>query len=175
MPNKGPVTRSIIQCRHWKLGSWCVLSTERSHNFSALTKKDEVLYHSKIHPEQKCHTLTSSQIASLHDKIKFICETAVSLNADAVKFPEDWLFRHRWVCDSESETISCSHILSQGKGKKIDGKEPLKLVSPFCRFGKYVFDTLSVLGRGRDHQMDYCGRTDFSFCFGITASERVDK
>ncbi|KAF8823871.1 hypothetical protein HHX47_DHR9000479 [Lentinula edodes] len=37
------------------------------------------------------------KIGNLHQFTKFVCETAVSVDADATKFPEDWLFKHRWV------------------------------------------------------------------------------
>ncbi|KAJ3724259.1 hypothetical protein DFJ43DRAFT_1003129 [Lentinula guzmanii] len=71
---------------------------------------DEILYHARVHPQQRCNTLTTTQIGDLHRCTKFVCETAVSVDADDTKFPEDWLFKHRW-----------------GKGKKIKA-EPLKLV-----------------------------------------------
>ena len=58
---------------------------------------DEVLFHARIHPEQKPNLLTREELANLHEKIKYVCETAVSVNADASQFPEGWLFKHRWV------------------------------------------------------------------------------
>ncbi|KAJ3984055.1 AtMMH-1 [Lentinula detonsa] len=72
---------------------------------------DEILYHARVHPKQRCNTLTTTQIGDLHRCTKFVCETAVSVDADDTKFPEDWLFKHRW-----------------GKGKKTKA-EPLKLPS----------------------------------------------
>ncbi|KAJ4485522.1 AtMMH-1 [Lentinula aciculospora] len=72
---------------------------------------DEILYHSRVHPEQRCNTLTTTQVGELHRCTKFVCETAVSVDADDTKFPEDWLFKHRW-----------------GKGKKTKA-EPLRLPS----------------------------------------------
>lgn len=57
---------------------------------------DEVLYHAGIHPEQRCYTLSEGQLQLLHEKIKYVCETAISFNADDSKFPDNWLFRHRW-------------------------------------------------------------------------------
>ncbi|KAF9072700.1 AtMMH-1 [Rhodocollybia butyracea] len=72
---------------------------------------DEILYHSHVHPEQRCNTLTADQLESLHHCTKFVCETAVSVDADDMKFPDDWLFKHRW-----------------GKGKKAN-TEPLRLAS----------------------------------------------
>ena len=58
---------------------------------------DEVLYHSRIHPEQRCNTLEEDQIKALHSSVGYVCETAVKVDAEASKFPDDWLFKHRWV------------------------------------------------------------------------------
>lgn len=63
------------------------------------------MYHAKIHPEQYSNTLTDAQLKQLHASIHHICSTAVDLLADPDKFPEEWLFKHRW-----------------GKGKKDQAK-----------------------------------------------------
>lgn len=68
---------------------------------------DEILYHAKLHPEQYSNTFSPEQLKTLHSSILHICGTAVDLLADASKFPDDWLFSHRW-----------------GKGKK-DGTKTL--------------------------------------------------
>ncbi|KAG7450122.1 uncharacterized protein BT62DRAFT_942786, partial [Guyanagaster necrorhizus] len=57
---------------------------------------DEILYHAHVHPEQRCNTLTEEQVAALRDKMVYVCETAVEANADDTKFPDNWLFKHRW-------------------------------------------------------------------------------
>ncbi|EXJ77660.1 formamidopyrimidine-DNA glycosylase [Capronia epimyces CBS 606.96] len=57
---------------------------------------DEVMYNAKIHPGQYANTLTDEQITQLHKSIHYICSTAVELLGDSEKFPDDWLFRHRW-------------------------------------------------------------------------------
>ena len=57
---------------------------------------DELLYHAKIHPEQYSNTLSPRQISQLHKSVHHICGLAVELLADSEKFPEDWLFKHRW-------------------------------------------------------------------------------
>ncbi|PYH99100.1 hypothetical protein BO71DRAFT_247761 [Aspergillus ellipticus CBS 707.79] len=57
---------------------------------------DEILYHSKIHPEQYSNTLTDGQIKNLHSAMHYVCSTSVDLLADSEKFPADWLFKHRW-------------------------------------------------------------------------------
>ena len=66
---------------------------------------DEVMFHAKMHPEQYSNTLSDDQINQLHESIRYICGTAVDLLGDSEKFPDDWLFKHRW-----------------GKGKKDDPK-----------------------------------------------------
>ncbi|KAH1490040.1 hypothetical protein LV164_000219 [Aspergillus fumigatus] len=57
---------------------------------------DEILYHAKIHPEQYSNTLNDEQIKQLHSSIHYICTTSVDVLADSEKFPEHWLFKHRW-------------------------------------------------------------------------------
>ncbi|KAL8936971.1 MAG: hypothetical protein Q9211_003927 [Gyalolechia sp. 1 TL-2023] len=64
---------------------------------------DELLFDAKIHPEQYSNTLTPAQMKQLHKSIQYVCSTAVELLAESDKFPEHWLFKHRW-----------------GKGKKDD-------------------------------------------------------
>jgi formamidopyrimidine-DNA glycosylase len=58
--------------------------------------RDEILYHAKIHPEQYSNTLDDDQVKHLHSAIDYICSTSVDLLGDSEKFPEDWLFKHRW-------------------------------------------------------------------------------
>ena len=67
---------------------------------------DELLYDAKIHPEQYSNTLTIAQIKQLHKSLHYVCGLAVSTLSDSSKFPEEWLFKHRW-----------------GKGKKDDPKK----------------------------------------------------
>lgn len=58
---------------------------------------DEILYHARIHPEQGCATLSEDQLKELHFWTHEVPRKAVECNADDAKFPEDWLFKHRWV------------------------------------------------------------------------------
>jgi formamidopyrimidine-DNA glycosylase len=54
------------------------------------------LYNAKLHPEQYSDTFSSTQLKQLHKSILYVCNTAVDLLADSSKFPEEWLFKHRW-------------------------------------------------------------------------------
>lgn len=54
------------------------------------------MYHSKIHPEQYSNTLSDDQIKELHTSMHYVCSTSIDVLADSEKFPEHWLFKHRW-------------------------------------------------------------------------------
>ncbi|KAJ2865351.1 hypothetical protein GGH94_002304 [Coemansia aciculifera] len=57
---------------------------------------DEVLYQSRIHPQQLACTLNELQTTALLQQLKAICNKAVEVNAESKLFPEDWLFHYRW-------------------------------------------------------------------------------
>lgn len=57
---------------------------------------DEVLYHSRLHPEQPAKSLTPAQLRDLRDAMEGVIKTACDAGADAEMFPDDWLFHHRW-------------------------------------------------------------------------------
>ena len=54
------------------------------------------MYHAKIHPEQYSNTLSDDQIKELHTSMHYVCSTSIDVLADSEKFPEHWLFKHRW-------------------------------------------------------------------------------
>jgi formamidopyrimidine-DNA glycosylase len=54
------------------------------------------MYHAKLHPEQYSDTFSAAQLKQLHASILYVCQTAVDTLADSEKFPDDWLFKHRW-------------------------------------------------------------------------------
>lgn len=41
--------------------------------------------------------LSDEQLDALFKQTSEVCRIAVSVNADDSLFPEDWLFKHRWV------------------------------------------------------------------------------
>lgn len=64
--------------------------------FTDTISSDEILYHARLHPEQYSNTFSSEEIKRLHASMMYICETAVKVLADSSKFPDDWMFKHRW-------------------------------------------------------------------------------
>ncbi|GLB36541.1 putative formamidopyrimidine-DNA glycosylase H2TH domain [Lyophyllum shimeji] len=73
---------------------------------------DEILYNAQIHPEQRCNTLSPEQLTALHHQTSDVCRIAVSVNADDSKFPDHWLFKHRWGKGKKKE-----HILTLPSGE----------------------------------------------------------
>lgn len=57
---------------------------------------DEIMYQAKLHPEQYCDEFDDADISTLYKAIRYVCDTAVEKLGDSDKFPEDWLFKHRW-------------------------------------------------------------------------------
>lgn len=67
---------------------------------------DEILYNAKIHPEQYSNTLSSAQVTQLHESIMYVCGIAVGELADSKKFPEGWLFKHRWNKGKKGQEVN---------------------------------------------------------------------
>ena len=57
---------------------------------------DEVLFHARVHPEQPAKSLTHGQLAMVRDAMSMVVTVACEAGAISEKFPEDWLFHHRW-------------------------------------------------------------------------------
>ncbi|KAF6254681.1 Formamidopyrimidine-DNA glycosylase H2TH domain-containing protein [Scenedesmus sp. NREL 46B-D3] len=57
---------------------------------------DEVLWQSRLHPEQLLSALQPQHIAALHTALRDVVQTAVAANADSSRFPDDWMFHIRW-------------------------------------------------------------------------------
>ncbi|KAK8136433.1 hypothetical protein PG984_004373 [Apiospora sp. TS-2023a] len=57
---------------------------------------DEIMYHARFHPEQYSDSFSDEDMAKLFRSIVYVCDTAVGHLGDSDKFPDDWLFNHRW-------------------------------------------------------------------------------
>ncbi|QRV86008.1 formamidopyrimidine-DNA glycosylase [Ceratobasidium sp. AG-Ba] len=78
---------------------------------------DEILYQSKVHPEQRASNLSEVQLKDVYKWTKGVCETAVAVNADSSRFPTDWLFRYRW---GKGQKVKEDMILPNGEKAKIE-------------------------------------------------------
>ena len=57
---------------------------------------DEVLLTARVHPEARACDLSPAQAAAVTAAVKSVCETAIAVDADAERYPPDWLFHVRW-------------------------------------------------------------------------------
>lgn len=57
---------------------------------------DEVLYQSALSPKRVTTDLSDKEIERLRVQLRDVVRKAVHVNADSEKFPEHWLFHHRW-------------------------------------------------------------------------------
>lgn len=57
---------------------------------------DEILYQAKISPKRLANSLDEKETSAIHAAIKKILGHAVKVDADYTKFPDGWLFPHRW-------------------------------------------------------------------------------
>ncbi|KAF8610178.1 hypothetical protein BDV93DRAFT_483319 [Ceratobasidium sp. AG-I] len=77
---------------------------------------DEILYQSKIHPEQRAHNLSEAQLVLIYQNTKGVCETAVAVDADSSQFPANWLFDYRW---GKGQKTKAEMLLPSGEVAKI--------------------------------------------------------
>ncbi|GMM35107.1 hypothetical protein DASC09_024320 [Saccharomycopsis crataegensis] len=57
---------------------------------------DEILFHSKIYPEEVLGSLDEEDIELLYEKLIEISKISVDLEAEVAKFPRSWLMLYRW-------------------------------------------------------------------------------
>lgn len=72
---------------------------------------DEVLYQSRIAPARECRSLSRDEAERLWTAIQQVCGLAVAVEADARKYPADWLFHVRWGKGREGDTIRGESIV----------------------------------------------------------------
>ena len=68
------------------------LSCPRSHKAPSC----QVLYQSRVHPESISSALDDAVLAALRCAIEEVLATACAVDADAERFPPEWLFHRRW-------------------------------------------------------------------------------
>ncbi|KPV75635.1 uncharacterized protein RHOBADRAFT_52681 [Rhodotorula graminis WP1] len=80
---------------------------------------DEILYQAAIHPSVPASYLAlpdqSALFDTLHTQIRTIVETAVAADADASKFPQSWLFQHRWSKGKKKKDDDLGFTLPNGR------------------------------------------------------------
>lgn len=75
---------------------------------------DEVLYQSRVHPEERSDRLNAPAVRALRQSLLSVVRTACQVNADSKKFPRAWLFHYRW-----DKGNSVKEKLQDGKGRPL--------------------------------------------------------
>ncbi len=57
---------------------------------------DEALYHARLAPARPAGSLSEAEVEALVRALATVLEVAVGVEADSARFPEGWLFPHRW-------------------------------------------------------------------------------
>jgi formamidopyrimidine-DNA glycosylase len=57
---------------------------------------DDICYAARIDPRRRASELTPAEVEAVRRAMKSIVEKAVSVDADAARFPDGWLFHQRW-------------------------------------------------------------------------------
>ncbi|KAG8748653.1 hypothetical protein FRC10_000044 [Ceratobasidium sp. 414] len=96
------------------VGNWVAGAFDQR---GAMSGADEILYQSRIHPEQRASNLSEEQIKAVYKWAKVVCKTAVEVDADSSRFPADWLFKYRWAKGQKSAE---EMLLPSGEKAKIE-------------------------------------------------------
>ena len=68
----------------------------RSPTHTAPFSPSKVLLAARVHPEAAASSLTPAQADAVAAAIGDVCSTAAAVDADASRFPRDWIFHVRW-------------------------------------------------------------------------------
>jgi formamidopyrimidine-DNA glycosylase len=77
---------------------------------------DEVLYQAGIAPKRLASSLSPVEVAALRDSIESVLSHAVEVDADYTKFPDEWLFHHRWGGGKGAELVQGKEIVRETVG-----------------------------------------------------------
>lgn len=77
---------------------------------------DEALYHAKLDPRRLGSSLTEKESAALRQSVLDVLKTSVDCDADYEKYPDTWLFRHRWGGKRGAERIGRHKIVREPIG-----------------------------------------------------------
>ncbi len=87
---------------------------------------DEVLYQARIAPAREAAGLSTSEVSSLRRAIRRVLDHAVRVSADADRYPDSWLFAHRWGGARGSQRIGGHAIVRETIGGRTTAWVPAR-------------------------------------------------
>ncbi|RXK38083.1 hypothetical protein M231_04642 [Tremella mesenterica] len=79
-----------------------------------------ILYQAHIHPSCPIPHLSEKDVENLHHWIRKVPLMAVEVNADSLQFPDNWLFRWRWVKGKKVKAAKGRKV----KEESVEGGQP---------------------------------------------------
>jgi len=77
---------------------------------------DESLYHARLNPKRLGSSLSEKESATLRKAVLDVLTKSVDVDADYEKYPETWLFHHRWGGKKGAEFIGKHKIVREEVG-----------------------------------------------------------
>jgi len=77
---------------------------------------DEVLYHARIAPGRAPSGFSAAEFGRLSDALVHVLQLSVELDADADRYPEDWLFNARWGGAKGAQEVAGKKIIRETIG-----------------------------------------------------------
>ena len=77
---------------------------------------DEALFRAGIYPGKRAKEMSRDEFATLHKAIEGVLAHAVEVEADYTRFPDEWLFHHRWGGAKGAERIGNYEIVRETIG-----------------------------------------------------------
>ena len=77
---------------------------------------DEVLFRAGIFPGKRAKEMSVEEFARLHESIRGVLDHAVHVEADYERFPQEWLFHHRWGGSKGADQIGGHEIVRETIG-----------------------------------------------------------
>lgn len=87
---------------------------------------DEVLYQSRIAPKRSAASLSDREVTVLRRAIRSVLARAVEVGADYQRFPQSWLFEHRWGGTRGADQIAGERIVREQVGGRTTAWVPTR-------------------------------------------------
>lgn len=87
---------------------------------------DEVLYQSRIAPKRPAASLSETEVLALRRAIRSVLKRAVEVGANHQRFPQSWLFEHRWGGSRGAEQIAGQRIVREQVGGRTTAWVPTR-------------------------------------------------
>lgn len=83
---------------------------------------DEALYHARLDPRRRANELSDKEARTLRTKLGYVIRKSVEWDADYHRFPDSWLFMHRWQLRASKKGEITDHEGNRVTFDKVGGR-----------------------------------------------------